>query len=57
MAAAGGQLPPELASNAEMSLEEKSVRWKFLSVDRNDDDVSRVLTLYSFDALMALFYD
>lgn len=40
MASNGGQLPTELASNAQMSLEEKSVRWKFLSVDRNGDEVS-----------------
>lgn len=48
MASAGGSLPAELTNSANMSLDEKAIRWKVITADKNDDKVScglSVLTL------------
>lgn len=54
MAASGGQLPIEIASDANMTLEEKSVRWKFMSADRDNDEVSGTNSIYVYTLLWLL---
>ena len=46
MASAGGSLPAELTNSANMSLEEKAIRWKVITADRDGDKVN-IYLIYS----------